>query len=103
MDRRTLEGCNQTELVTLAARRDIRTHYGVERDALIDSILGERSVDLPPNPLDSKRRALLHILAKYTRKLQGQVECHKECFRHTDGHVVRCALKAKNVIEREGL
>ena len=100
MDRNLLEQCNMTELVTLAADQDIRTHRGVGRDALIDSILTGAKV--PPNPLDPKRAALMRILRKYEQQLKGQVSCHADCYRHTDGHVVRCAFKARSVFDREG-
>lgn len=99
MDRNLLEQCNMTELVTLAADRDIRTHRGAGRDALINSILSGAKV--PANPLDPARAAIMRILRKYEQQLKGQVDCHANCYLHSDGHVVRCAFKAQGVFDRE--
>lgn len=94
-----LKQCNRTELVSLAAERGIRTHYGVNRQALIDAML--HGTEVPPNPFDHDRSELMRILKKYERQLRGQVECHANCFRHADGYVVRCTLRATDVFKRE--
>lgn len=97
--RQKLITCNQTELLTLAAGLGIRTHQGVEREALIHSILtGE---PLPPNPLDHDRDRLMHLLEKYHSSLRTQLECPQDCYAHGDGYVVNCTIKAQRVLERE--
>jgi hypothetical protein len=96
--RRELHACNRTELVGLAAQQDIRTHYGVEREALIHSIL--TGAEVPPNPFDHDREDIMKLLREYEHQLRGQVECHANCFLHPDGRVTRCRLRAVRVLKQ---
>jgi hypothetical protein len=94
-----LPQCNLTELVAIAASKGIRTHRGVGREALTRAII-ENDNSLPANPLDKERDDVMWALEEYKTRLRSQIQCHMNCYLHSDGHVARCAIKAERILDK---